>query len=131
MTYSAEASSRSGSSGAGVAGDVAARSVGIEIAPRLERVDDAGGGLLHRLSMGSDLDLRRQRRLVRIIDAGEALQLAASRLGVQPLDVPRLAHLQRGGDVDLEEALAGQRPDLVTDGPVRRDRRRDHLDPVP
>jgi hypothetical protein len=52
---------------------------------------------------GVDAQLRRLRHLVGIADAGELRDLAAPRLGVEALAVARLAHLQRGGDVDLDE----------------------------
>ena len=47
------------------------------------------------------------RRLVGIGDAGELLDDAGAGLGVEALAVAALADLERGRDVDLEEAAGG------------------------
>src|SRR6266481_9114551 len=123
--YSADASSRSGSSPtSGVALE------GIEVPPRLEHVDNPGRRLLGRLPPGCDFDLRVQLRLVGAVDAGEALQGTGPSLGVETLDVAVLADLQRGRDVDLEEVVAHQPPHLVAHGAVGGDRRGDDLHPI-
>src|SRR5207302_8973684 len=123
--YSADAPSRSGSSptSAGALGD-------IEVPPGLQHVDDPSRRLLGRLALGCDLDLRVQRRLVGVVDTGEALERAGARLGIEALHIPVLADLQRGGDVDLEEVVADQFPDLVTHRAVGGDGGGDDLYPI-
>ena len=61
------------------------------------------GRLLGRLALGLDDDLGALGRLVRVVDAGEALDLAGERLRVEALDVAPRALVERGGDEDLDE----------------------------
>jgi hypothetical protein len=66
------------------------------------------------------------RRLVRVVDAGEPGDLTRPGLGVQPLGIAGLAHLERGVDEHLDERQAhrlvdGARP--VAIGPVGADDR--------
>src|SRR5436190_20266181 len=70
-----------------------------------ELVEDAAGVVGHRVAHGVQRQLGRRRRLVRIVDAGEAAELAAPRLGVEALAVARLADVERGVDEDLDEAV--------------------------
>jgi hypothetical protein len=88
----------------------------------LEPGDDLGRGLLGRLARGFDAHLGVQRRLVGIGDAREFGDLARPGLGVQALHVPRLAVLERGSDVDLDEVVHVA-AHFVAHGSVRRDRR--------
>jgi hypothetical protein len=63
--------------------------------------------------------------LVGVVDPGEARQPTGSGAGVEALDVPGLAHLDRRRDVDEHEAATGllhQRPDLAAGAVVGRDR---------
>src|SRR3954454_19852425 len=83
-----------------------------------------GGGVL----AGPDPQVGRFGRLVGVVDAGHARDLAGASAGVQALRVALLAELQRRVDEDLEEVDA----DLLVDGPrgvavrrIRADQRDD------
>src|SRR3954452_1419697 len=84
--------------------------------------------LLGRVLLRLDPDVGARRFLVRVVYAGEALDLALERLLVQAFDVTARALLDRCRDVNLDERpplldeLARLPPGLL----VRRDRRRDH-----
>src|SRR3954452_13702632 len=84
--------------------------------------------LLGRVLLRLDPDVGARRLLVRVVDAGEALDLALERLLVQAFDVTARALLDRFRDVPLDKRppllaeLARLPPGLL----VRRDRRRDH-----
>ena len=67
------------------------------------------------------------RRLVRVVDAGEALDLAGERLRVEAVHVAAGALVERGPDVDLDEGavLLDQRACVSACLGVRRDRRDD------
>ena len=71
------------------------------------------------LPLGVDVELGRERLLVGIGDAGEALDLAGAGLLVEPLDVAALALLDGGAHMDLNEAPAHDRARLVACGPER------------
>src|SRR3990170_1154689 len=89
----------------------------------LERVDRL---LDHRVQD----QLRVLRRLVRIVDPGEARDLAGERLLVQALRVAVLRELlHRGVHVDLDE-LADELTVRVPGGPIRADRAADRRDAV-
>src|SRR5262245_31226973 len=93
---------------------------------RLEVVQDRAGVVLDRDPDGGQPDLGTHRRLVGIVHAGEALQLAALGLGIEALRVPRLAHLDRRVHEDLDEAVGtDQRPALVPGRRVRTHGRAD------
>ena len=65
-------------------------------------------------------------RLVGVVDAGEARELARARLGVEALRVAAPRNLERRVDEDLDEREAGcvvQRAGRVASGPVRADER--------
>jgi hypothetical protein len=55
-----------------------------------------------------DLEVSIGRLLVRVVDAGEALDLARSSLLVEAGSVSLLAVLERGGDVDEEKSSSGR-----------------------
>ena len=76
----------------------------------------------------SSVELRRERLLVGVGDAGEALDLARARALVEALHVAPLALLDRGAHEHLDEALAHPGARLVARSPVGRDRgdERDH-----
>ena len=74
---------------------------------------------------GVEHQLRRFRRLVGRIDAGEIGNAAGARLGVQALDVALLAHFQRRIDEHLDE-LAGR--EQVAGHPSFAAERRDERD---
>src|SRR5919198_824718 len=69
----------------------------------LELAEHPVRALLGRGRLGIDDELRAGRRLIRVGDAGELLDLAGERLLVQPFHIPRRAGLHRGFDVDLDE----------------------------
>src|SRR3954452_24812481 len=60
---------------------------------------DTGHRLLERRHRGVDDALARDRRLVRVAQAGELADLAGAGLGVEPLHVALLADLEGGGQV--------------------------------
>src|SRR5215211_5439674 len=77
-------------------------------------------------ALAGELDVRRGGRLVRTVDAGEALELARPGLGVQALRVAPLALLERRRHPDLEERQAlglDECAGLVAVGRERRDQR--------
>ena len=88
---------------------------------------DRGGRVLPADHRGIEHQDRVGRLLVGIGDAGELLDQACPRLGVQALAVPLLADLDWGRDVDEQEVahLGNHLPDLVSRGRERRDRRAD------
>jgi hypothetical protein len=96
----------------------------------LDASGSARGGLQRchalrdRSLVRSHHDLRRRGRLVRIIDAGEALDLAGARLGVEALRVAGLRDGERRIDMHLEErdaSLRMARADAIAIGAVRAD----------
>src|SRR5579875_4085381 len=76
--------------------------------------------------MGSiDRQFWLQRRLIGIVDAGEALQLAGAGFLVQPFGIPLLAGLDRRVDEHFDERQLGldvQSTNLIAVGPVRTDK---------
>src|SRR5512132_1740758 len=98
--------------------------------PLLEQREDRRGRLLRRLVLGVERELGVERRLVRIRDPGELLDLAPEGLLVEPLDVALRADLDRGLDEDLDEAVAHQLARLVAELAVGGDRGGDHRDAV-
>ena len=71
---------------------------------------------------GVQRDLGVHRRLVGIVDAGEALDLAAAGLGVHSLGVALLAHLERRVDEHLDELIGAHHvAHIVAGRPVRAD----------
>src|SRR5690606_9373500 len=83
-------------------------------ARRATRVDDPplgeqGEHLVGLLAGRSRVEhqVRRERRLPRVVDAGEPGELAGTGLRVEPLRVAPLALVEGGRDVDLEERHAG------------------------
>ena len=65
------------------------------------------GVRLRRGVLGVERQLGVQRRLVRVVDAGEAGDLARARLGVPALDVALLADLEGRVHEDLHERVRG------------------------
>src|SRR5512140_1434195 len=99
---------------------------GTQEAPLLESRHDARALLGRALADGRQHDVRALRGLVRVVDAGEALQLPLARLSPEPLHVARLAKLGGRVDEDLEEPVAAHhRAHLGARGAVRADRRAD------
>ena len=88
--------------------------VGQDVAQRDQLVDDLVDALLDRLLAGVEGDLGVERGLVRVVDAGETLDLAGAGLGVEALDVAPLADLDRGVAVDLDEVPPGKLPGVVS-----------------
>src|SRR5574341_211662 len=68
-----------------------------------QRNNDLAGAVVRGLLIRLDHDLRAQRRLVRIVHAGEVLDLPREGLLVQPLDVPLRADFDRALDEDFDE----------------------------
>src|SRR5688500_17935633 len=68
-----------------------------------EILEDLPAILHGRLLSGVENDLGSEGRLVGVVDAGEALQLASPREGVQPLAVPLLANLDGRVDEYLDK----------------------------
>ena len=93
----------------------------------LELRDHASRRLLRREPLRVDDDLGVLRRLVRVVDAREALDLAGERLRVEAVHVAARALVERGPDVDLDEraVLLDQRACVAARLGVRRDRRDD------
>ena len=89
--------------------------------------------LLGLVLLGVDHELRRRRRLVGVVDSGEALDLAGERLRVEALDVASRALLDRRRDVHLDErpALLDHRARLLPRLLVGRDRGGEHGGAVP
>ena len=92
---------------------------------------------VHRLVDGvlvrGDDELGLQRHLVRVVDAGQARDLADALPGVEALDVALGGHLDRGADVHLQVGGAVglvRGPDLAADVAERRDRRDEDQDAV-
>src|SRR3954454_21696256 len=86
----------------------------------------------HVRRLGPHHELRRVRRLVRVVDARHALDLAAPRLRVEPLRVALLAQLERRVDEDLDERQPRALVDLARESavrPVRTDERNQHDGP--
>src|SRR3954468_6436670 len=84
--------------------------------------------LLGRVLLRLDPDVGARRLLVRIVDAGEALDLALERLLVQAFDVTARALLDRGrhGHLDERPPLLDELACLAPGLLVRRDCRGDH-----
>ena len=53
------------------------------------------------------MDLRRLRRFVGAVDAGEVFQLTAPGFGVETFDVAPFAFVERGVDVNFNEFTVG------------------------
>src|SRR5690606_14392531 len=70
--------------------------------------DQAGGGLFWLLVGGLECDFRVLRRLVRIGNPGELLDLPGESLCVETLDVALGADVDRSFDVHLDEPVAHQ-----------------------
>src|SRR5438132_9759497 len=70
----------------------------------LECVDDDPRRFLRLLRLGVDHDLRIRRRLVRVVDPGEARDLAGQRLRVEPVHVAACTLVYGGLHVHLDEA---------------------------
>lgn len=78
-------------------------SLALQQALALEHEDDRVDDLLDGLLGGVDDEVGLRWGLVRVVDAGEALNLATPRLRVDALAVHLLAVLERRSDVDEEE----------------------------
>ena len=96
----------------------------VEEAELLQPGEDRGQALGRPLAVGVDHDLGRERGLVGVVDAGEALDLAGEGPGVQALHVPLLEDTDRAVAVHLAEAPDGT-PLLVPDRSVGADGGRD------
>src|SRR3954453_21529132 len=81
-------------------------------------LDHPGGRLLRRHDHGVDAELGIFRRLVGGVDAGEVRELAATRLGVQPLLVALLGDGERCVHEDLAELTLAEHV-----GAIRRSER--------
>ena len=97
---------------------------------RLERFHNRVDRFLDRLAIRFDQDVRRQRRLVRIGDAGEVLDFAAKRFCVQAFAVALDELVDRAADVDLDERRFMRATDFVADVAIRRDGGADRDDAV-
>src|SRR5215216_5297972 len=86
----------------------------------LEQSEQLPRGFLRRLMFGVQLDLRVERWLIWVGDAGELLDLALERLLVEALHVALGADLDRGLDEHLDEAVAHHLAGLVADLAVWR-----------
>src|SRR5210317_1150441 len=84
-------------------------------------------GEIGRDTDGVDIHLGALRRLVRIRDTGELLDLTGTCQGIEALTIALLADLQRRGDVNLDEATHGldQVANVAPGRGVRCDRRTD------
>src|SRR6266404_5652811 len=87
----------------------------------LEVREDLARARVDALAAGVDLELGRERRLVRGGDAGELLDLAGARLLVEAFHVALLADLDRALDVHLDEISGHEGAHLIAVGAVRRD----------
>ena len=74
-----------------------------EIAVLFKILDNAVRGDLGGYFRRVEVEFGVLRRLVIAVDAGEVLDLAAARAGVEPLDVALFADFERGRDIDLDE----------------------------
>src|SRR5580704_12366032 len=92
-------------------------------------VDDLGRDLANVLPRRVADDLRRDRRLVGIVNAGEAVNRAFARLLVQVLGVAQLANLQRRVHEHLHKVADGV-PRFFAGRAVGRDSRDQHHDSV-
>src|SRR5262245_15312491 len=102
----------------------AARLLLAEVAELLALSQDLGRALRDGLLVRVAGDLGPERRLVRVADAGELLDLAGARLLVEALHVALLADGERRVDEHFDETR-GVLADLVADLAVRADRRAD------
>ena len=96
----------------------------------LEPIHDGCGRLVNRHLSCVYGHFRIHRDLVRVVDSGEACNIAAASLGVESLYVPPLTFLERGRDVDLYKIItqvAHELPRFL----VRRDKRCNNDDSVP
>src|SRR3990172_7262982 len=93
---------------------------GRQVAARLQRRQHLRQALRHRLPFRLDDDLRAQRLLVGVGDAGEVGDLASQRLLVEALDVATDELVDGALDVDLDE-VANLGAHLVANAAVRRD----------
>ena len=85
--------------------------------------DDEVGILFRRTRRRVNDDLRTQRHLIRVINAGEVLDLTGAGEPVQAFCVACFADLERRINKDFDETgFADQRAALVARGPVRADR---------
>jgi len=75
----------------------------------------------YRLNFGVALDLGIKRRFIRIVDAGESLNLAIPGTLVKALDVSTFADGQRSVDIDLNES-ADSTAGLLAGSSIGRDR---------
>src|SRR5262249_54602343 len=96
----------------------------------LEEGEDLPRRLLGALALRLADDLGLLRRLIRVRDAGELLDLTRAGLRVEALHVALLADLDRGLDVGLDEAAVHHLAGLVADLAVGRDRGGDHRNAV-
>ena len=98
---------------------------------RIDTLHDPSHALFLALAIRSHDDVGRHRRLVGIGNPGEVLDLSATRLLVESLDVSLLAHRQRAVDIHFKEA-ADELARALPRPAVRRDRGRDrdHARPV-
>src|SRR5205807_9149024 len=95
-----------------------------DVALSLEVEDGLLGGLFGRRLGGVDRHVSVRRMLVRVGDAGELLQRAGTRLGIQALAVACLAHLEGRDQMHEDEPPAGLNhgPGILAGGIVGRDR---------
>ena len=71
--------------------------------PEVHRAEDARGALGGRLAVGSAPDVRRERRLIRIVDARDVADLSGPRPPVDSFDVAPLAYIDGSVHVDFQK----------------------------
>src|SRR5215213_6151745 len=87
----------------------------LEIPQLAQRRQDALGAGPRRLLIGVNDQLGIERRLIRIVDAGEALNLAGQRFFIQALGIARNRHIERHVDEDLEKAATVALANVIAD----------------
>jgi hypothetical protein len=87
---------------------------------RTHSIEDLGGGTVDRKIRRVELEVRRLRLFVRVVDARELLEKPRASTKVEALGIPTLAHVERGRDVHLHESLA-EAPGISARRTIRRD----------
>src|SRR5580692_9490917 len=71
--------------------------------PALDCVDHFGGAFGRRFAIGAAFDIRRERRLIRIVDAGHSMKFAGAGSPVQAFDIALLAHFEWSVNVHFQK----------------------------